>query len=478
MNQPALAIFIPLYMLITIAIGIWASKKIKTSGDFTLAGRSLSMSIVGVTIFATWFGSSNIMGDPTHFIERGIAAFVTNIFAGSLCLVFIGFLYVRKLYRLNISTVGDFIRIRFNKKLDLTISIILIFTYFPWIAAQFVALAFLFNSVLGISVTNGILLSAAIVVLYTYVGGMWAVSYTDMLQSIMILVGLGIVLVNVLGKTGGIMPIFENQPKEFFSIFPKSGIDNWSEYVAIWIAFFIGGIPLQEIYQRAFSAKSEKAAVNGLYFSAILLLIIPSIPLIIGLGAVQIHPELLSAEYSQKVIPAMVSNYLSIPIQILFFGALISAILSTSSGGLLAPATIVGENLLKPYLPYLSDKKLLLWTRISVIVVAALSCVFAFKDSDIVGLVVASLSLVLVCIFAPFTFGFFWKKASVFGAWSAIIVGGLTWLFCFILETQIDPTIYGTPASCVAMVAGSLYRPDSPKIELEREQALEKNLIK
>ena len=131
MNQPALALFIPMYMLITIAIGFWASKRVKTSSDFTLAGRSLSTSIVAVTIFATWFGSNNIMGDPTHFIERGMAAFVTNIFSGSLCLVFIAYFYVRRLYKMNISTVGDFIKIRFNKKLELTISTILIFTYFP-----------------------------------------------------------------------------------------------------------------------------------------------------------------------------------------------------------------------------------------------------------------------------------------------------------------------------------------------------------
>jgi SSS family solute:Na+ symporter len=455
--------FIPIYIIVTLAIGFWASKRIKTAKDFTLAGRSLSTSIVGVTIFATWFGASNIMGNPGHFIERGVAAFVTNIFSGSLCLAFIGFFYIKKLYRMNISTVGDFIRIRYNKQLDLAISTILILTYFPWIASQFVALAFLFNAVLGISLHNGILLSALIVVIYTYVGGMWAVSYTDMLQSVLILVGLVILLVNVLNQTGGISPLFTDKPKDFFSIFPKDGLENWSEYIALWLAFFIGATPVQEIYQRAFSAKTEKAAVNGVYLSALLLLIIPIIPLIIGLAAVQLHPELINIDSGQSLIPAMVSAYSSMPIQVLFYGALISAILSTSSGAMLAPATIIGENLLKPYLPNLTDKHLLLWTRISVVIVAIISCIFAFNDSDIIGLVVASLSLVLVCIFAPFTFGFFWKKASIFGAWSAIIIGGLTWFLCYIFETQIDPTIYGTPASCVAMIAGSLIRPDGSK---------------
>lgn len=460
MNHSALATFIPLYMVITIAIGIWASKKIKTSGDFILAGRSLSTSIVGVTIFATWFGASTIMGNPARFIEGGLAAFLSHIFASTLCLLFIGFFYAKKLYRMNIATVGDFIQIRFNKKLDMVISIILIFTYFPWIAAQFVALALLFQAVFGVSVPVGIVISAAIVVLYTYVGGMWAVSYTDLVQSALIIAGLLILLVNVLDKTGNVVSLFADKPKEFFSIFPKAGLDNWSEYIAVWLAYFIGATPVQEIYQRAFSAKSEKAAMNGIYLSGILLLIISSIPLIIGLGAVQLHPELMEVDGGQSIIPAMVTAYSSIGVQVLFYGALISAILSTSSGAMLAPATIVGENLLKPYFPKLSDKKLLLWTRISVVLVAFFSCIFAFNDADIVGLVVASLSLVLVCIFAPFTFGFFWKKASIFGAWSAIVVGGLSWLICYLMETRIDPTIIGTPLSCTAMVVGSLIRPD------------------
>ena len=458
--QPMLIAFIPLYMVVTLAIGFWASRRIKTSSDFTLAGKSLSASFVGVTLFATWFGSSSIMGNPGRFVENGLSSFVTLYLAPVICLLIVGLFYAKRLYSFNIVTIGDFFAIRFNKKLDLFISILMIFSYPHWIAAQFVALAFLFQSVLGISIEHGIILGGFIVVLYTYVGGMWAVSYTDMLQSILILMGLVLLLVNILEQTGGIVPMFENKPSSFFSIFPKNGLENWSVYLAVLLAHTMGAIPVQEIYQRVFSARSQKSAVNGLYIAGGLLLVINCIPLLIALGAAHLHPELMAADQGQNIIPVMVSQYASLPLQILFYGALISAILSTSSGAMLAPATVIGENLIKPFLPNLPDKKLLLFTRISVILVAVISCYFAYDDSDIVGLVVASLSLILVCVFAPFTFGLFWKKASVFGAWSSIMVGGLTWGVCLLLDTQIDPTLYGTPASCLAMVAGSLMRPD------------------
>jgi Na+/proline symporter len=125
------------------------------------------------------------------------------------------------------------------------------------------------------------------------------------------------------------------------------------------------------------------------------------IPLLVGLGAAYLHPELLGSEFGQNLIPAMVAQYSSLPMQVLFYGALISAILSTSSGAMLAPSTIIGENILRPYLPGLPDKRLLLLTRLSVLIVAAISYYFASSDQSIAGLVVASLSILLVCIVAP-----------------------------------------------------------------------------
>ncbi|TNJ47163.1 sodium:solute symporter family protein [Tamlana fucoidanivorans] len=451
-----ISFFIIIYLLITLGIGFWASKRIKTSNDFTLAGKNLSTSFVAITLFATWFGSSQIMGNPGYFIKDGFSSYVTLILSGSICLFIVGWFYARKLYRMNLVTINDFFRIRYNKKLELTSSILMILAYPHWIAAQFVALAYLFNAVIGIPIEYGIFLGALIVVFYTYIGGMWAVAYTDMVQSIMILLGLNIVLIEVLSKTGGILPIFENKPTEFFYLVPTGGIDEWSDYIALLLAFIIGAIPVQEIYQRVFSAKSERSARNGLFLGAILLVIITSIPLIIGLGGVYLYPELLKDGNNQDIIPSLVNTMTSIPIQILFYGALISAILSTSSGAMLAPATVIGENLIKPYANKISDKRLLLYTRLSVILVALASCYFAYDDTDIIRLVEASLSLILVCLFAPFTFGLFWKKANTHGAWAAIIIGGLTWLFCYIFNSRIDPTIYGTIMSCTSMLLGSM----------------------
>lgn len=453
-------IFIPFYISINLLIGFWASKRVKNTSDFTLAGKNLSSAFVGVTLFATWFGSSQIMGNPSYFVMDGFSAFMTLCVAGGLCFAIVGLLYARKLYRLNLVTVGDFFKRRFSKQMDVTISILLVLSYPPWIAAQLVALSFLFESIFGMPVNFGIVLAAVIVMFYTYIGGMWAVSYTDMVQSVLILAGMIYLFYTLMQETGGIAPIFETKPDSFFSLFPKNTIDDWSEYLAVFLAYSVGAIPAQEIYQRIFSAKSSRAAVSGLYLGSFLLIFISTIPMLIAVAAAYLHPELMDINGGQNIIPMTVSAFSSVPVRILFFGALISAILSTSSGAMLAPATIVGENLIKTNFPQITDRRLLLFTRLSVVLIAAISCGFAFFNSDIVQLVVISLSLIMVCIFAPFTFGIFWKKSSIFGAWTAIVLGAVIFLGCLLAETTIDPTIYGLIASCIAMYVGSLINPD------------------
>ena len=292
---------------------------------------------------------------------------------------------------------------------------------------------------------------------------MWAVAYTDMVQSIVILIGLSILLIEILTQTNGLTPIFENKPKAFFKFYPSGGIEDWSKYLALLLAFTAGAIPVQEIYQRVFSARNVKSARNGLLLGGLLLMVITTIPLIIGLGGIYINPDLIKDNDYQNVIPALVNSMMGLPVQIIFYGSLISAILSTCSGAMLAPASVIGENLIKPYASHISDKRLLLYTRLSVVFVAIISCYFAYSDSDIVSLVEASLALILVCLFAPFTFGLFWKKASVGGAWTSMAIAGLTWFACLMLDTIIDATIYGFVVSCVSMVVGSVLLPEKTK---------------
>lgn len=244
-----LATSVILYVLLTLAVGVWSSRKIKITEDFTLAGRSLPAAMVAVTLFATWFGPELIMGVPTLFLEQGIRGIITDQFGNSLCLIIVGFFFAKQLYKLNISTVSDFFRLRYGANMERISSILCIFTYFSWIAAMLIALALLFSVVLGLSSFSGILLGAGIIVIYTFCGGMWAISITDLIQTIIIVGGLVVLAGHLFWQSESLEGIFAEQPEGFFDILPQNSFVQWADYFSSWMYFGIGAIPAQEVYQ-------------------------------------------------------------------------------------------------------------------------------------------------------------------------------------------------------------------------------------
>lgn len=451
--------FIILYLLGTIAIGWWASRRVKTAKDFALAGRNLPLLVAASALFATWFGSETIMGASSEFIEHGVLGIIEDPFGAALCLILVGLFFARPLYRLNIITFNDFFRIRFDKRTELISAIFMVPSYFGWIAAQLVAMAIILNAIANIPLFWGIMLCTIVVVAYTYVGGMWAVSVTDFVQTIMILLGLIILSVQLFVKVGSIERLVEGVPDDFFHFLPPPDFDHIVHYIAAWITIGLGSIPQQDIFQRVMAAKSADTAVKASYLGGMGYLVIGLFPLFIGLCGKVLYPELNTGD-PQMVLPQMVLQHSGLFLQILFFGALLSAILSTTSGAILAPATVIGENLIRPYLKEVSDQKLLQIMRWSVIGVAVCSAIMANWNSNIFDLVSQSSALSLVSLFIPLTAGLYWKKASCTGALLAICVGLGVWLYCEIVDSAIPSLIYGGLASWAGMLVGSWLKPD------------------
>jgi Na+/proline symporter len=337
-----------IYLALTVAVGAWSSKLVKNSNDFVLAGRSLPLFLSASALFATWFGSETIFGASSVYLEEGLLGVIEDPFGGALCLVLFGMFYLRPMYRMNVLTIGDVFRKIFGKRIEFFSSIFMIPAYFGYVAAQLVALSLVLGAVTDLSMTQGVLISAAIVVFYTFLGGMWAISITDFIQTTMIVVGLVWVAVMVAKEAGGIGAIFEQAPPESFQFFPEATLSGWTKYIGAWIILGLGSIPSQDIYQRVMSSKSEKVAVRSTYLAGAFYLSFGLLPLFIALGAKVLYPELY-LENKQMLLPSMVLQHGGLPVQIVFFGALISAIMSTTSSGLLAPAAIISENLIRPY---------------------------------------------------------------------------------------------------------------------------------
>ena len=456
-----LVFFVCLYMLVTIPVSIVAAHKIHSSKDYVLAGRHLPFLMVLATVFATWFGSDSILGAGTAMAEGGFLNTMVDPFGAGLCLVIIGIFFVRKLYPLNHLTIGDYFTERYNRTVGTILSLAIILTYFGWTAAQFVAIGIVLNMLLGIPLAWGMALAAVIVVVYTYLGGMWSVSLNDTIQMGLIIVGLVVVVAEVIYKFG-LSDIIAATPTEYFALTPGSGgsMKEWLVYIAALMTLGLGSIPQQDVYQRAMSAKSavisQWASITGglMYFTIVM------IPLFLGLTARYLHPELLAeGADAQQLLPTLILQHVSFPVQVLFFGSLLAAIMSTASGAILAPATLLAENVIKPFFRELSDQKRLHLIRGSIVGIALIALVVAIQKGDIYDIVGSSYSITLVAAFVPLAAGLYSKKANSLGALTAVIFGALAWQYVehFGGEDPVIPSIIvGLLASVVGMVAGSI----------------------
>ena len=167
--------FIVLYLLASIGIGLYAATRVHNTADYAVAGRSLPLAVVIATTFATWFGSETVLGVSARFVDGGLGAVVEDPFGASMCLILVGLFFAYKLYQKNLITLGDYYRQRYGRVIEVACSAIILFSYLGWVAAQITALGLVFNLLTQghMSVTVGMVVGTAIVLVYTLYGGMW-----------------------------------------------------------------------------------------------------------------------------------------------------------------------------------------------------------------------------------------------------------------------------------------------------------------
>ncbi|MCU0398089.1 MAG: sodium:solute symporter family protein [Cyclobacteriaceae bacterium] len=448
-----------IYLLLTILVGIWASRNVRSSNDFMLAGRSLPIVLSTAALFATWFGSETVFGASSEFLKGGLYAVIEDPFGAALCLFLFGFFFARKLYSMNLITLGDYFRVRYGHKTELIASIFMVPSYFGYIAGQLVALGLIMNVVTGLPVWQGIVANAAVVTVYTFIGGMWAISITDFIQSIIIIVGLAVLAYILSVKAGGISEVIQSVPSENFRFFPEFNAVSIVTYLAAWSVLGLGSIPSQDIFQRVMSSGSPKIAVRSCYYAAAFYLTIALLPLFISLCVKHLYPEMIYGD-EQLTLPNMVLAHTSLPVQILFFGSLLSAIMSTTSSSILAPAAVLSENVIRPLMKNKpTDKHFLLLTRLSILLISLIATIMACLKSNIYELVGSASIFSLVSLFIPMALGMYWKNGSAVGAIFSMISGMVTWIYFEYFPLEIPALVPALGISLVTMIIGSLLWP-------------------
>ncbi len=460
--------FVIIYWIISVGIGLWAGKLVKNSKDFAVAGRALPMYVVTATVFATWFGAETVLGIPATFLEEGLGGVVADPFGSSMCLILVGVFFARPLYRMNLLTIGDYYRNKYGPVVEALTSICIVLSYLGWVAAQITALGLVFNVVSGgaMSRETGMMVGAGTVLIYTMWGGMWSVAITDFLQMIIIVVGMLYIGWDVSQLAGGVGTVVQHavESGKLSNFFPDATLAGMLGFIAAAVTMMLGSIPQQDVFQRVASSKDERTAGRASVLGGSLYFVFAFIPMFLAYSATLIDPAmvkgLLHADGdSQLILPTLILSHAPLFAQIMFFGALLSAIKSCASATLLAPSVTFTENILRPAFKHMGDKQLLRLMRIVVVCFTAMVTLFALNSNlSIYKMVENAYKITLVSAFVPLAFGLYWKPANQIGALAAICLGLGTWIGLEIVapEAICPPQLAGLCAALAGMIVGSL----------------------
>ena len=458
--------FVTLYLLVSIGIGLYAATRVHSAKDFAVAGRHLPLPVVTATVFATWFGAEAIFGVSSTFVKEGLHGVVADPFGASLCLIIAGIFFSRKLYKLNVLTLGDYFRLRYNRSVEVLATVCIVLAYLGWVSAQIKALGLLFNVLTDgvISQDAGMILGALIVLTYTTLGGMLSVAILDFVQMGVIIGGMLFIAYLVSGQTGGVMPVIEHAKEAGkLDFFPEPDPWKWIAFLGAGMTMMLGSIPQQDVFQRITSARTARIALWGSIIGATIYFCFTFVPMFIAYSATLIDPAQFNALMqvdSQLVLPTFVLQHTPVFAQAIFFGAVLAAIMSCSSATLLAPSVAFAENIVRDLMPHMGDKEFLRVMRITIVCFTAGVLAFALNsESTIFGMVENAYKVTLAGAFIPLFAGVFWKRATTQGALYAIIGGVLSWILIEVIigeKSLVPPQLIGLAISLLGMITGSL----------------------
>ncbi len=430
-------LIIAAFLIGIIAIGKLASRQIETSDDYMIAGGGAPLGLIVGTLFATFWGGGVIIGATGASYSDGIFGVVEDPFAAGLSLILVGLFFVKILRGLKIKSVGELYSRRFGANTGYLASALMIPTYIIWTAVQLLAIGKILNVLFGINFNFAFISATLIVVLFTYMGGLVAVVWTDAVQMVIIFIGLAAILWAGISAAGGVDNILNAAPKNYWDILPKDRSPRgWIGYLAMWAGMGLGNIPSPDIAQRAFMAKNSKTAHRGMIIAGGLYWTVGFIPIFIALTGIALVSNgtldpTLFAHDSELLVPYMAKTLLHPVSMGIFIASLIAAVLSSASSSLFATAVLFSNDIYKPLQLTrnnggdIDDQSMLNATKFFVVIVGALAVGVGLSSSLIYDLTIFAFTLQLGVLFFPFILALKARWVNTYGVVAGML-GGIT----------------------------------------------------
>jgi solute:Na+ symporter, SSS family len=443
---------IGVYFVVMVWVGVYGSKKTASTEEYLVAGRRLNVWMYMACLSAVILGGASTVGTVKLGYQFGISGIWLVVMLG-LGTLFLGWFLSKRIARLRIVSISELLEQRFHHHSRLISAVIMVIYTSMVTVTQVIGIGTVLSAILGWDLHLSMMIGGSIVLFYTMKGGMWSVSLTDSIQFVIMTVGIFFILLPLgWSKAGGFSGLSSRLDGSYFDV---TAI-GWDTIFSFFLLYFLGMMIGQDIWQRLFTAKNENVAKNGTILAGVYSIVFAVACTLIGMAAAVLLPGL---EDPQLAFPKLATAILPPGVLGIVLAAVISALMSTASGALLASSTLLVHDIWKRFFrPDLTDQQFLQATRWTTVILGVFILTMAVWIQDVIVALDVAYAFLSGSIFVPVMAAFFWKRATSQGVWLSILVSGAVVLATLILKgiTSTDPIIYGIVSSLITLVATSL----------------------
>jgi SSS family solute:Na+ symporter len=445
-----------IYLVGMIAFGFWGKRRATTQSDFLVAGRRLGPMLYSGTMAAIVLGGASTIGGVGLGYEYGISG-MWLVFAIGVGILLLSLLFAGRIQRLGVYTVSQMLELRYGPGSSVLSGVVMFGYTLMLSVTSTIAYATIFGALFDIGRVFAIILGGSVVVIYSVLGGMWSITLTDFVQFLVKTIGIFFILLPVaLYKTGGVSGLAEKLPADATS-FTAIGGDTILTYFVIYTFGLLIG---QDIWQRVFTARSPGVARWAGTAAGVYCLLYAVAGAVIGMAAKVLLPALEArddafAEFVEMQLPPILAG--------LVLAAALAAVMSTSSGALIATATVFSQDIVarlrRRDIEAGSEDDHLRSNRIYVAAFGILMIVIACLLQDVVAALTVAYDILVGGLLVPILGGLLWRRGTNVGAVAAMAVGTVVTLATMIIVGDIfanEPIYFGLASGLVVFIVGSL----------------------
>lgn len=453
-SQTIILVGVAIYVIAMLAVGFLVAGKSTSMSDFAADGRNMSLTVCSISIIATWFGAGPMMGSAAAAYAGRTLEVLRDPLVSGISLLIAGFFFARTYRRSLRYTHVEFFEERIGKPAGVISAFLNLLGGSIWLGGVLFAFGVVFETLVGQSAALGIVGGTLVIVVYTMFGGIRAVAATDVLQMIMIMIGVFALFYVVVDDVGGWNAAMQQLPEHAFRFVPEGRtFQDWFTYFQVWFSSGLIAIAVVSLVQRAMAARTEQVAQNAFYIAGVAYLAFGMIPVTLGYIATATMP---GVEDANAIIPLLAIEHLHPVLVAVFVGAVISAIMSTSDSILLGCGTVISVNLLPRVVRDPSDQLRLRVARWSVPFMAVIALYTAFNISTVISAIALAISFSFASTMAPFILCIWWKKLNRTGGYAGIGCGFAVYIAISLVYPDFPASFVGFWVSLVVAVLVSL----------------------